>query len=245
MKFGVHIPVWGRYELLGIVLEQLHECRQALLNDGIELELALAVSETEDKEYSDNGWQSLPYVEHVVHAYNHPLADKCNAAVQALKDCDACVGIGSDDLIHPNLFSSWAKYIHRGYDQLGVVDGYFYDVGQDRLVHWKGYPEPFRTMDILGMGRCLTRKALQAMDWKPFMPNWKSRLDMSMSKRWHQCCWDMRTYKCKMRDINAPMVDVKMPTGQSMNPMPEGEERGSDVLRTWFGGATYERMRGL
>jgi hypothetical protein len=240
MRLGVHIPAWRRHRLLGVVLTQLANCREALAPEGIEI--VVSVSGSDD--WGDPGimW-SLRYHDVVyTDVANKPLGAKVNAAVQALQpmDVDAAIGLGSDDLAHPNLFRAWAQRLD-DYDYLGVIDGYFYDVPYRRLVYWPGYHEKHRLNATLGMGRCLSRHALNRLNWQPFPTGSNRCLDKGMGERMDRACYGEREWKGYMRDINAPMVDCKTLEG-GLNPMPEGQEIDEGLMELWFGQDIVEEL---
>jgi hypothetical protein len=233
MKFGVHIPAWQRWPLLKVVLQHLERLNAALSAHGHELVVSVAGSEGRDLEAL-----VAPYADYV-DVPNRPLGPKVNAAVTqlAVYSPDACIGLGSDDFVTIDLVLKWAELIEQGWDYLGVLDGYMYDLHAHRIVHWLGYDNE-REGESIGPGRCMSSSLLDRVNWEPF-GNVDRSLDGSL--------------EAKIKDLSirrwvgapAPVVDVKM--AGNLNPMPPGVEvpLPGVWLRETLGDETAEALADL
>jgi hypothetical protein len=176
--FAVHMPVWGRWPLLRVVLSHLSQVREQLKPRGHTLHLSVAGSEGAALRKI-----VCPYGDYV-EIPNAPLGAKVNAAFLNCKKFrpDALVGLGSDDLVSPALFVRWGKLIAAGAHYLGALDLYQYSLRDGSLTHWPGY-ECRRRGEVVGPGRCMTRSLADALRWQPFPPLWDRRLDMGLEAR--------------------------------------------------------------
>jgi hypothetical protein len=189
MRLGVLTCIWKRHELAEAMLAHtLAIAREVALED-IVLELVAVVS-PDDPGAEALVWDAGYPWEAVVHA-NQPLSDKWNAgmdefageAYEPSANIDAVVILGSDDFVTADLFRCWAKHLRDGWALLGVKDAYTFRPGDGRLVHYPGYGPGPRQGESLGTGRCLSRKLLQALEWKPWPEGLASGLDAGMMKR--------------------------------------------------------------
>lgn len=122
-----------------------------------------------------------------VHARNKPLGNKWNAAFQRAKDFnpDAVVFVGSSDWLSDNWFRVMRPYVDR-YGFAGVPGCSLIDIRDEvRAVVWAGYKgyRAEREDECIGVGRMLSRRLLDAIDWSPFDPTWHNSLDRSMKDR--------------------------------------------------------------
>jgi len=155
VRFGVHIPAYGRHALLELVIEQLNACKRA----GVDLVIAVAGDEADaDAAMAADMFLAVP---------NWPLCEKFNASCEMLRDqgVDDAVVLGSDDLLHPMYFRSLHE--HRFTDPrwhyMATRDCYAYDVPTRTLRYWEGTQEG--TVDS---GRCMSRHLLDCLDWRPW-----------------------------------------------------------------------------
>jgi hypothetical protein len=91
---------------------------------------------------------------------NEPLGEKKNAGLQKAKEFefDYLMEIGSDDLILNELLTDYKKYL--GNDVFGITDAAYInsETGECRRL--------ISRHSTYGAGRMISRKALQAMNWK-------------------------------------------------------------------------------
>lgn len=123
-----------------------------------------------------------------VHARNKPLGKKWNAAFQRAMDFnpDAVVFVGSSDWLSDNWFQIMQPYVD-SHGFAGVPGCYLADLGkQIRLCDWTcGYAgyRADRADEAIGVGRMLSRRMLDAIDWQPFNPEYDNSLDRSMKDK--------------------------------------------------------------
>jgi len=118
---------------------------------------------------------------------NKPLGMKWNAAFQRAKDFnpDAVVFVGSSDWLSDNWFQVMWPYVER-YGFAGVPGCSLLDIGESvRAVAWPGYRgyRAEREDECIGIGRMLSRRLMEAIDWTPFDPQSNNSLDRSMKDR--------------------------------------------------------------
>jgi hypothetical protein len=118
---------------------------------------------------------------------NKPLGMKWNSAFQKARDFnpDAIVFCGSSDWLSDNWFSIMRPHVER-HDFVGVPGCDLIDIHNTiRGCHWAGYKgyRKERENESIGIGRMLSRRLLNAMDWTPFDPALDNSLDRSMKDR--------------------------------------------------------------
>jgi len=231
MRFGVHIPAWRRWALLEVALQHLQRVSAELEPLGHELVACVAGSEGEQL-----GALVAPYADYVA-VPNKPLGPKINAAVAQLSihGVDACIGIGSDDFFTAALVTRWAELLEEGYDYMGVLDGYMYDLRTHRLVHWNGYTNE-RRGETFGPGRCMSADLLDLVGWKPYGAE---HLCMDGSLERTLAAHEIRRWA----GIASPVLDVK--SEYNRNPLPaDGDSMPLPGvwLRETLGGETADAL---
>lgn len=118
---------------------------------------------------------------------NKPLGLKWNSSFEVAKDYnpDAVVFVGSSDWLSDDWFSVMRPHVEQ-HGFAGVPGCYLADVGERiRLCHWAGYKgyRKDRADETIGVGRMLSRRLLQAIDWQPFDPYLDNSLDRSMKDK--------------------------------------------------------------
>lgn len=223
MIIGVAIPAWQRHELVTIVIDQLRRCDQQLAHH--QIVVSVAVSEDEDPGITD----ACGDADIVTQCRNAPLGRKANAAYRALQGtCDAVVGLGSDDLVTPELFLAWARLLET-YDYCGLLDYYALDPHVPELRHWLGYGwhEPStRIGEPVGAGRVLSASVLEALGWEPFADGVDCGLDGTLERRLSRV--PHRRCAIPSAAIDALVIDVKL--GPNISPMPAHDWIHADVV---------------
>ncbi len=111
---------------------------------------------------------------------NLPLGNKFNEGVEYLKDkADHIIFLGCDDIFCVEFFKIYEREIKRGTDFMGFLDCYFYDLVSTKAIYWSGYSGS-RKKEPIGAFKMLSKKALDAVAWRPFQDLWNSSLDYSM-----------------------------------------------------------------
>jgi len=166
------IPVHGRGPLLKITIQRLYRCgadRVICIGDDPEL-----------KEMSED--LGAEWVEHD----NHFLSNKWNAGFLASKKYAPAgvLYVGSSDWIH-DYYIEEARPFLKFHDLIGTLGCFFADVANDiRVVYWPGYRHGPRSDEPIGIGRLLSNRILDKINWMPFKENINSSLDWSM---WIKC----------------------------------------------------------
>jgi hypothetical protein len=204
-KLGIHIPHWRRLDLFHLCLRQLRS-----LDLGSDWELEIAVS---GPNFEEDRRLVEQYRGRYVGIANSPLGAKCNAAVELLRDCDAIMGLGSDDLICSRGARALLEALDDA-DMAGFLDLYLYDLERHELWHWPGY-EGLRKRETVGPGRVVKRWLMDELEWAPFGDDLDFNLDRSMFEKLSGIQFTKATLKCL--DADCMLVDVKTQT--NINPM--------------------------
>ncbi len=178
LRLAVLTCLWRRPALTDIVLGW-YATLQGLVRDEMDLALYAVGSEGEASRTlaERHGF-------HYVEWENRPLGEKWNAGLGAMRDADidAVVIVGSDDLIDERLMRWYAQEMRAGNRLLGLLDLYFFHAASGDAVRWKGYSE-HRRGETAGLGRCIHRAYLEALDWKLWEDRLEKGLDGSMYRR--------------------------------------------------------------
>jgi hypothetical protein len=141
---------------------------------------------------------------------NQPLADKMNATItDGLKrGYTHFICVGSDDLLSKELIDEYINLIRKGYEFIGVLDFYFYELGTGKASYWGGYRDRKRFRNTCGAGRVLSRKLVESWNGKV----WEGQryLDSSMQQRLSVSNVPKYVFKLKDKDLLA--VDIKSQT---------------------------------
>lgn len=166
------IPIKGRLPLLKHTIERLYK------KNGVFK--VICVGETEDEK---NLVESCG-AEFINHE-NKPLGKKWNAGFMEAKkyNPDCCLFVGSSDWVSDNWLPYCSQYL-REYDMIGKPDFYLLDYGRRlRVCHWSGYTDKRRLNEPIGIGRVLSKRILEKMNWKPMDDKLDSSLDWSMYQK--------------------------------------------------------------
>ena len=161
------IPVFGRLPLVRLTAQRLQSQGVIPIMMGHEKE-AQEIAKQLDIEF--------------IHIDNDPLGAKWNAGFVASKNynADAVIFMGSSDWASDGYIQRVKEHI-ADYGLIGQLGCHFADVGNMvRLVHWKGYKDPIRMNEPIGIGRVLNREFLERIQWRPFDPRLNAGLDWSM-----------------------------------------------------------------
>lgn len=131
----------------------------------------------------------------VVIEKNHPLGRKWNAAFIAAQEHhpDAVLFVGSSDWVSEDWTRIYTSMLpHNG--MIGSPGCHFADYHpstQTRLVYWSGYATGLphgkrakeRENEPIGIGRIISRQALDLMQWMPFNNEQDNSLDWTMYQK--------------------------------------------------------------
>jgi hypothetical protein len=162
------IPVKGRLPLLKHTITRLKQ------KNGVNH--VICVGSEDEREVCEQAGAIF-----IIHE-NYPLGKKWNAGFMKAKELkpDVCLFVGSSDWISDNWIEYCSKYMS-SYDMVGKPDFKLLDYGkQFRMCDWKGYTDPRRKGEPIGIGRMISSRILDLMNWQPMNPNLDSSLDYSM-----------------------------------------------------------------
>lgn len=119
-----------------------------------------------------------------IHHDNYPLGAKWNAGFVAARKYtpNGILFVGSSDWVSDEYAENGEKLLEI-YDFIGKPGCYFADSGKElRAVSWGGY-EGRRAGEPIGIGRMLSNRVLDTMNWKPFDDGQDNSLDYVMFKK--------------------------------------------------------------
>jgi tetratricopeptide (TPR) repeat protein len=117
---------------------------------------------------------------------NQPLSNKWNFGCQMLRkiDFDYVIILGSDDIIDNNVFRLYDENMDKNFDVIGMLDVYLFDLKQLKAYYWGGYPKKHKRFgESIGMGRCLSKKILENLNYQLWENDLNKALDRSMMAR--------------------------------------------------------------
>jgi len=170
-KIVAVIPVHGRLPLLKLTIERLYKKNKVH-------KVICIGSENEKNTCLHAG---ADFIEHE----NKPLGRKWNAGFQKAKmyEPDAVLFVGSSDWISDNWIDYMAVYL-KDFDLIGKPDFNLVDYGhQLRACHWPGYTDHRRANEPIGIGRLISARVLNKMNWQPMEDKLDSSLDWSMYQK--------------------------------------------------------------
>lgn len=171
MKIVAVIPVKGRLPLLKYTIRRLYK------KNGVRKVICVGDSMEEKILCESEG------AEFVMHQ-NNPLGKKWNAGFKAAKryNPDACLFVGSSDWVSDNWLEETTPYIMENKaDLIGKPDFFLLDIGKEyRFCHWQGYGKGPREKEPIGIGRLLSKRILDKMNWEPIQETLNNSIDWSM-----------------------------------------------------------------
>ena len=154
--------IWKRYELTSAFLSHINFLKEELIEFDISCIIVGSEGEKTREMVISSGNE---YLEHE----NLPLSRKWDAGLRFSKsfDPDAVIILGSDDFISPQIVRSLLEKVSSGWLMTGLMDMHILDSNGGRLFHWNGYSvnTPHRMWETIGLGRCLSRKLLDRVDF--------------------------------------------------------------------------------
>lgn len=170
MKITIVTGVWKRPEVFEMFSKGIE-------NLGVDVRVIVAGSEGDTSRTMVES-KGFEYIE----VPNRPLSNKMNATTRAAKGSDYVICMGSDDIISPELFQEYLKYMNEDYDFVGLTDFYFYDTESKRAMYWGGYNDKRKGTSI-GAGCVISAKLLNNMCHEPWKNGLNKGLDGSMQRR--------------------------------------------------------------
>jgi hypothetical protein len=170
MKVVAVIPVHGRLPLLQFTIQRL------ILKNKVHKVICLGDCEDEAVCCEQAGAQFIWHK-------NKPIGRKLNAGFRIAKDYnpDAVSFIGSSDWLCDEWFNICEPFLE--FDLMGKFDSNMAHIsnGSITVIHWTGYKTGTgREIEPIGIGRILTSKVLERLNWQPFDDYLNNSLDYSM-----------------------------------------------------------------
>jgi hypothetical protein len=143
---------------------------------------------------------------------NQPLGRKMNKAALAAKqhEPDYCLFVGSDDIMGVDLMEKYYEEMQKGTDYVYVKDWYFFDLKTRKGLYWAGYDKKVNRGHACGAGRLLSKRIVEALEYKPWYDNKLCNLlDTGFDRRYRgvrylnpvECGFFMRDFDCFGLDI--------------------------------------------
>lgn len=208
LKIGIVTAVWKRPEIFHLFAKGIKQLERTI-ND-VDIITIVAGSEgMASREMAES--YGFIYVEKP----NDPLASKHNeTTLKAGRiGCDYVFCLGSDDVIHPDLFRQYIQYMQMGYDYIGVLDFYFYDTVSKKSLYWGGYKDEKRKRHTCGAGRAISRRLLEKWNFKPWEDKDSKVLDNSMQTKLRATPHSIKTFSLK--EFGLFGLDIKSSTNMT------------------------------
>lgn len=180
MRLAIVTAVWKRPEVFdmfaqGIKMLQVHFVGR------VDIICCIAGSEGSHSREMVEKHHNFFYTE----APNHPLHIKFNQATRlAYKlGADYCLMIGSDDIIGKNLMDRYYVIMQKGIDYAYLTDCYFFDTVTKNGLYWGGYIAKFNKGKGAGIGRLISKRALDKINWICWPPGYDRVLDTGFDKQ--------------------------------------------------------------
>ena len=121
---------------------------------------------------------------------NKPLGEKWNAGFLKAKDYnpDAVLYVGSSDWVSDNWIEVTEPFLNK-FDIVGKTDFNMLHYGKERkVVHWTGYQAgSWREHEPIGIGRMLSAKFMEKVNWQPVASELNNSMDGSMIQKLNKC----------------------------------------------------------
>ena len=169
-KIVAVIPVLGREPLLKYTIRRLYK------KNKVNHIIVIGNSQSEEKVTLDEGGIFLQYK-------NNPLGKKWNAGYLFAKkfNPDAILFVGSSDWISNDWIDKAYIEILNGAGLVGKRDFHMFDISNNlqRYCKWNGYICE-RINETIGIGRLVSSKLLEHINYKPFIDEQESSMDYAM-----------------------------------------------------------------
>ncbi len=208
MRVAIVSAVWQRPE----VFEMFAKGIKHLISNCKDIEFTVIISGSEgEKSKSMVEKHGFIYIE----MPNDPLAVKMNATVIRAREfnVDYILGVGSDDIITPELMYKYLEYMNSGIDYIGVTDFYFYDTVSKKSSYWGGYREPYRRGHTCGAGRLISKRLLNSWNWNVWDIKHNKILDTSIQEKLNRTPHSSVSFSLKDKGVFA--LDIKSSTNMT------------------------------
>ena len=170
-NFCIITANWNRPDVLALWCASIKRIRE-------DLDIfipAVVVSDRWDRDTCDKY-----HVHHINHK-NNPVSEKFNAGCQYARSLgvDYVMILGSDDIVSTETISRYMTAMEQEYDVIGTANVYFYGrgvKGVKTLVHLQ------RDKKMLGVGKTISAKVMEQVDWRP----WKDEKNWALDAICHK-----------------------------------------------------------
>lgn len=199
MKIIVLTAMHARHDLMEIFATAMTRLRESF---DIETCVALSSGDFENARIChEHGF-------HTVKTNNRPLSNKLNTGLQLLRDRDwtHVMILGSDDILSNRLIEVHTR--HHDADFVAIHDLWFWGMnpkraGYDTFTYWRA------GSGRIGAGRLLSRRVIEALDYKLWPDRENGGLDGRSAKRIKDLDLDLKRVSYSLLEHNAFMVDIK------------------------------------
>lgn len=209
MKIAIVTAIWQRPEIWDMFKQGVRRLRNQYSD--VEVEVCVAGSEgIKSQNRCKEKWI------HYIEMPNNPLGAKMNAASLLAKktNADYYLLVGSDDIICNNLFDLYLDAADDNIDYTYLMDGYFFDTTTKLALYWGGYRQQRNIGRPLGAGRFLSKRLMEAMNFKCWYDvKLSGLLDQSMDEKMERIKHTKREIYCK--DNNCMLLDIKSSTNMT------------------------------
>ncbi|MDB4726341.1 hypothetical protein OAF54_02800 [bacterium] len=171
-KIAMLTAVWGRPELTRMMLEYYEEMPID------ELYGVFGFDDPDECNYDSDRWDWWG-------RENSPLSNKWQSGIDYIRalqsydghksDIDAVMIMGSDDFVSPQYIEACKGLIASGVDYIYMDGAYFYDTVSGRMM--------WAHAEKLGLGRCISARLLDRMDWQLWPAGMENGLDGAMDDK--------------------------------------------------------------
>jgi|SRR5882762_5702098 len=148
---------------------------------------------------------------------NVPLGRKMNAAAYLAQKLSPnyCLMVGSDDIIGASLMQEYAAAMARGIDYAYLMDCYFFDTRTRHGLYWGGYRKNFNSGKPLGMGRLISAKFLNMINWVCWPEGYDKILDTGFDKQVSRFGAMIKTRAINLKASGLFALDIKSSTNMT------------------------------
>jgi glycosyltransferase involved in cell wall biosynthesis len=144
-----------------------------------------------------------------VQAPNKPLSNKVQCGIDEARkrNPDAILTSGSDSWPTSNFYETLSRYVEEGADLVGKIHSYSCKANPGEALEVLSHSYICRK-DPIGGGRILSRKALEALNWKVYKPGMNQSLDSSSYRILTQGIKGIKIVIAD-KDLDAFSMDIK------------------------------------
>lgn len=206
INFGILTASWQRKKLTSKYCEHIDYLKQKFSNH-LEITSIIVDSDKINKQ-SITKSQSLYF-----DFPNQPLSNKFNFGMSkfANRNVDYVMILGSDNFLDEILMIEFIKIMRNGYDLIGILNSYIFDLRTGLMYNFLGYPKTsHRFQETVGAGRILSKNLLGSLGFRPWSDGLSKGLDGSMWAKLASI--NFKEYKVNVKSINGLMLGIKTNT---------------------------------